>query len=287
MDEYLGYVCATAGGLAAALAGEVDDALLDGACTIVSALCAGGPAEDLSYYEDGPVVIARLLDLFDERCTALDRLETVVAIRRRLRDELGENEFAWTDALRDRLISICDGLLARPGWPDRSMAAFSAGDRRDQWLALEIAPLVGVDLWDEAFAWLRVSELDQWLVFRVVHMPDCARRQRVVAWAEANLPLHFVSTGPQKHILPEAGIREVNYALTSVVGEMEGGELYSERLVAAALRSPVISTRNEALKVLSCRSRERWGEKVEAAVVELASDEPDDKVRARVEALLN
>jgi hypothetical protein len=51
----------------------------------------------------------------------------------------------------------------------------------------------------------------------------------------------------------------------SVVGEMEEGELYSERLVAAAFRSPVVSTRNEALKVLSGRSREHWGEAVEAA----------------------
>jgi len=288
MNEYLAYTCATGGGLAGALAGDVDDALLDGACTIVSALCVeDGPAWDLGYYEDGPVVTRQLLDLFDERCTTLARLETVVAIRRRLRADSGELEFGWTKALRDRLIATCDRMLARREWPGRVNAAFSTGDHLDQWLALELAPQVGVDLWDEAFTRLKGGPLDQWLVHRVVRAQDDARRQLVVAWAEANLPLHLVSTGPQTHILPEAGIRDVNYALTSVVGEMRDGDLYSERLIAAALRSPVIGTRTQALSALSGRPREQWGAMVETAVGELATDEPTEKVRRNLEELLN
>jgi acyl-CoA thioesterase len=88
-------------------------------------------------------------------------------------------------------------------------------------------------------------------------------------------------------MFPEDGIREVNQALTYVVQEMRDGELYSDRLVAAALRSPVISTRNQGLNAVQARSREHWGETVEVAVTQLLSDEPDEKVLARVEALLN
>ena len=282
MNEYLGYACATAGGLAKALGGDVDDALLDGACTIVSALCVGGPAEDLAHYEDGPHVIERLLDLLAERCTTLTRLDTVTAIRQRLRDDSGQAEsgdadsrrlhgvseeearhleFGWTDGLRTRLVAACDALLARPEWPERVRAAFSDGDRHEEWLAWRIAPEVGVDLWDAAFAQLEAHPLDARLVFRVVHVRDRARKQRVIAWAEANLPLDLVSTGPQEHLFPEADIRDVNQALTYVVGDMCDGDLYSESLVAAAIRSPVISTRNQGLNALEARSREEWGKR--------------------------
>jgi hypothetical protein len=307
MNEYLGYACATAGGLADALNGDVDEALLDGACTIVSALCVGGPAKDLAHYADGPLVIERLLDLLGERCTTLTRLDTVIAIRRRLRDDsrhaesddadgrrlhtvseeqARQIEFGWTDGLRTRLVAACDAFLARPEWPDRVRAAFSAGDRRGEWLAWQIAPDVGVDLWDEAFAQLSTRPLDEGLVFRLVHVGDRARKQRVITWAEANLPLHLVSTGPREHFFPEDDVRDVNEALTYVVQEMRDGEVYSEPLVAAAIRSPVISTRNQGLNAVQARSRREWGSAVETAVRRLASDEPTEKVRARVTALL-
>ena len=307
MNEYLGYACATAGGLADALDGEVDDALLDGACTIVSALCVGGPAKDLAQYEDGPHVIERLLDLLGERCTGLARLDTVIAIRLRLRDDSGHDEsdhadgrqlhavsdeearqieFGWTDGLRTRLVAACDALLDRPEWPDRVRTAFSTGSRREEWLAWEIAAAVGVDLWEEAFAQLGARPLDGGLVFRVVHVRDRARQRRVIAWAETTLPLDLVSSGPQKHLFPGEDIRDVNQALTFVVHEMRDGELYSEALVAVAVRSPVISTRNQGLNALQTRPREHWGAAVELAVTQLAHDEPDDKVRARVTALL-
>ena len=307
MNEYLAYTCATAGGLAAALNGDVDDALLDGACTIVSALCVDGPAEDLAHYEDGPLVIERLVDLLQERGTTLSRLDTAIVIRRRLRDDSGhaesddadgrplravseaqahQIELGWTEGLRSRLVAACGALLARPEWPDRVRVAFSSGDRRDEWLAWQIAPEVGVDLWDEAFAQLEARPLDEGLVSRVVHVRDRARRQRVIAWAEANLPLHLVSTGPQKHLFPEEDVRDVNQALAYVVQEMRDGEVYSEPLVAAAIRSPVISTRNVGLNALQTRSRGEWGSGVETAVRQLASDEPTERVRARVRALL-
>jgi hypothetical protein len=144
----------------------------------------------------------------------------------------------------------------------------------------------GVDLWEEAFTQLDISPLDGGLVFRVVHVRDRARQQRVIAWAEAALPLHLVSTGPQRHLFPQKEIREVNQALTYVVQEMRDGELYSEPLIAAAIRSPVISTRNQALNALEARPRERWGDAVKGALTQLLNDEPDDKVRNRVNALV-
>ena len=50
-----------------ALGGLVDDALLDGACVILSALVNGGPAEDIDDYGPGPRVAAAALDLLAAR----------------------------------------------------------------------------------------------------------------------------------------------------------------------------------------------------------------------------
>lgn len=125
-----------------------------------------------------------MLDLFGDRCTTLTRFDTAIAVRRRLRDDIGtaepedargpalravsdeerQIELGWSDALRARLVQECDALLASPEWPDRVRAAFSAGDRLNEWLAWQIAPEVGVDLWNEAFTQLDLRPFDAALV---------------------------------------------------------------------------------------------------------------------------
>jgi hypothetical protein len=107
----------------------------------------------------------------------------------------------------------------------------------------------------------------------------------VVEWAEENLPVDTLASGPDRHLFP-AQHRELDGSLTYIVQEMREGDLYSERLVAAGLLAPVISTRNQALNALEAQPRERWGAKVELAVERLRREEPDDQVRERVLTLL-
>ena len=57
---------------------------------------------------------------------------------------------------------------------------------------------------------------------------------------------------------------------------------WSAPLVAAALLSPVISTRNAALHALNRATPEEWGEPVRSALRRLAHEEPVDEVRGRV-----
>jgi hypothetical protein len=271
MDEYLAYPCATAGGLAAALEEDVDDPLLDGACTIVAALCEGGPAEDLDDYADADVALDRLLGRLESRCTTLERLDTVVRIARR---------GSMAPERRERARRI----LADPAWPDRLHAAFASGDARLRGLAWEAAPEVGADLWDAGFDRLTAEPLDAALVWMLMSRGTPERRRRVVTWAEAHLPLDALATGPDEHLFPAADVREPANALAFVVQEL-GREVHSGPLVAAALRSPVVSIRNAALDAVEATPRAGWGPAVERALAQLAADEPRDDVRARVTAL--
>lgn len=285
MDEYLGYVCATGGGLADALAGDVDDELLDGACTIVSALCRGGPAEDLADYEDGPRAVELLVGELEGRCTTLERLATV----RNVMDWLDYLEDpappGWTPELRGEIARRCTAILGGGGWPERVEEAFLHGPEAKAWLALSLAPDVGVDLWEHVFARVRDRGPDPGLVYTLVTTRDPARRERVVRWLEETLPLDRIASGPTEHMF-EAG-EDVDEAssLVYAVQAMSDESLYSEQLVAAALLAPVIGTRNMALNALEAHPRSRWGPAVERALERLASEEPNDEVRARVRAL--
>jgi len=307
MNEYLGYACATGGGLADAIRGDVDDALLDGACTIVSALCTGGPAEDLDDYLDGPAVIERLLALLENRCQDLDRLETVVDVLEWLDDESPgdlppevdaqeyareraarrdrQSEHGWNDQLKADLVERCRSILRRPHWPERLQQGFDRGGRQGQWVAWRVAPLVGVDLWDAGFAKLERDPLDEGLVFKLMHSHDRARQLRIVDWAEEHLLVEKIATGPADHLFP-AEHREIDGALTFIIQEMRDGDLYSERLVASALLAPVVGTRNQALNAVEPQPREKWGSSVESALHRVAGEDPDDEVRARAAGLL-
>jgi hypothetical protein len=68
MNEYLAHIAATTGGLPEALnAQHVDDELLDAAGEIISALIAGGPAEDIDDYADAHIALPRFLDHIQSR----------------------------------------------------------------------------------------------------------------------------------------------------------------------------------------------------------------------------
>lgn len=306
MNEYLGYACATAGGLAEALAGEVDDELLDGACTITSALCTGGPAEDLDDYAEGPIACKRLLEHLEERCSTLERLATVIDLvlwleRDGTKEEptRGEEDVAgvrqnqvrlrehgWSDELRRKLRERCRTILAQPRWPEQIRRAFESGEHPDDWIAWRAARHVGVDLWEAGFRKLQSGPLDDWLVYKLIHVRDIERQKRVITWAEEHLPLDRVASGPELHLFPAAEISDIDSSLISIVQEMREGELYSEPLVAAALRAPVIPTRNMGLNALESRPRERWGRAVEEALDSLREEEPDPRVRERVFGLI-
>jgi hypothetical protein len=287
MDEYLGYVCATAGELATALAHDVDDALLDGACMIVSALCDVGPAKGMDDYADGPVAVRRLVALLDDRCTTIPRLNTVLDLRGWLEteDDAERRErlaaHGWTDALRKSLRTTCQEMLARPEWPDRVRSAFAGGERPDAWMASRLGRHLGLDLWDIAYERLLREPLNLGLVVRVLQTSDDERLRRVLAWAEEALLPQHVDAAPAHHLIGSTP----DHALEAVVDRMRG-RLYSERLTAAALRSPVFRVRRVGLDAVRGRPQNAWGQTVRDAVRALAAGDPDNGLRTQARALL-
>lgn len=305
MYQYLAFTCATHGGLADALAGAVDDELLDGACDLVDSLCRGGPVESMYHYPDGPLACERLLERLEERGTTLGRLPTVIELLRWLKNEgLGPEaphtpEHArltremrahlegqgWSGELFAKLRARCRAILTEPHWPELVRAVWASGGHRERWRAWYVAPHVDVDLWESGFERLRSGPLDHLLVDRLVRKAPLKRQQRVVAWAEEHLVLERVASDPELCLFPTPEQADER-ALGWVVQAMRTPELYSESLVAAALLSPVVQTRVSALNALKAQPRESWGSTVEQALERLRHEEPSPQVREKLLALI-
>ena len=126
MDEYTAYTAATTGDLVAALEGPVDDELLAGAVGILRALLAGGPAEDIGDYAEGPRALRMVLERVrrgpDGRpsrgCSRVTSSRSWTATRTATRVP------HWTPDARSALLALAREVLAdrrgeawsRPGW---------------------------------------------------------------------------------------------------------------------------------------------------------------------------
>ena len=273
MPEYLAFACATAGGLEDALAGLVDDELLDGACTIVRALVNGGPAEDISDYEPGPRVAAAVVELVAERPTSVERLAAVVDVRRWAED------FEEHVAIAERCGRVLHREEGRAFVADRLQRP---GEVLDVW---SIAEAMGLDPWEPGWRDLQQAPEDSRLYHRLARTPVAARWERLAAFAVRELPLAALASGPEDRLFPPDGLGEPSLALAAMVQDMRPGR-WSAPLLAAALLSPVISTRNAALHALGAAPPATWGAEARSALRRLALEEPNDDVRARARAQL-
>jgi hypothetical protein len=273
MPEYVAYACATAGRLEDALDGLVDDALLDGACLILSALVNGGPAEDIEDYEPGPRVATAVLDLLGHRSPTVVRMRAVAHL------------LSWAEDYEQHvaIAERCGRLLAR-----EEARRFVADrlERPDDALRIwSVAHAMGLDAWEAGWRHLQRSPHDPRLYHHLARSRWPDRRARVIAFAERELPLDALATGPALRRFPAPAHRDAALTLDSLVQRLRTG-LWSEALVAAALLSPVVSTRNGALAALAATSPEDWDALVLAALRRLAAEEPEAELRAQAEAQL-
>jgi len=267
MPEYVAHACATAGRLEDALDGLVDDELLDGACVILSALVNGGPAEDIDDYEPGLRVATAVLDLLADRAPTVVRMRAVADL------------LTWAESYEQHvaIAERCGRLL---GHDEKRRFVASRLERPDEALHVwSIASAMGLDAWEAGWRHLQRSPHDPGLYHQLARSRRPERRARLIAFAERELPLEALATGPEQRRFPAADHRDAALTLDSLVQRMRPGQ-WSEALVAAALLSPVVSTRNGALAALAAVSPEDWGEPVLTALRRLAPEEPAAELRA-------
>ncbi len=280
MDEYLGYACASAGRLHEALAAETIDAeLRASACTIVNALVIGGPARDIHDYEHGAEAIEHLLRHI-EGTTDLRELATVATISR----WLGHEQDWRTAEVREHLAARARAFFA--GIEDRVRASFRGEDRVTRFCAWNVAAEAGIDLWEDAFELAQRGPLAGYLYQWLVRDGDPMRLRRTITLAEQNLPLDRIATGPALQLFIGGDDHDAFLALDVVLQSLPRRGQFSARLTAAALRSPVTRHRHLAKHALEKTPRDEWGEELTALLARAAAEEPDEKLKRELNAML-
>ena len=284
MDEYTAYTAATTGDLVAALEGPVDDKLLAGAVGILRALLAGGPAEDIGDYAEGPRALRMVLERVRADPTAAEQgllARDVVTLLDS--DEGGDRVPHWTPDARSALLALAREVLADPAWRGVVEAGLGADDTF--WAADDLAQHVGVDTFPAILERLRRDPFDTcW--WQAMRRTDEARLQELLAMADE----HFLRSEPGSGPALEMGFGPMfrrHSALETLVTGLERFPGVGWPHVRTALSSPVIRSRNMALRTLAAWGPEAWPEDVRPVLTAALSAEPDDDVRQRIEQLLS
>lgn len=262
MDEYLAYSCAVAGDLAGALEADiVDDALLDGAAGIFSALLTGGPAEDIEDYEQAPraadAYLKHLVRRPEHRPLELTHLLVAEQLREfigpageELEDDETLRELGWTLEIRSRVLEMCERVAARPGWAERVAEGLEAESLERFHQADAAAQLLGIDAWPHHLRRVQADPRRSPSWFRLVSTEDEPRFVQALELARELLPIDEIATGPAEEsgLGPEWDIHDTLLDVVQSLVDRPGRGL---DLIEAALRSPVIRVRRGALLVLA------------------------------------
>lgn len=291
MYEYSAYTCAVAGGLLAALQAEdIDVELLQSAGEIIRALLAGGPAENIDNYEEGAAVVEYYLERLAVKASTLSDFLTVVAIRRFLEDEEadwdGRTSCGWTGERRGRLADTCSSIMQQPRWHEAVLAGLESTDERLFHQANEAAAELGIDSWQYHWKRLQASPLDQGRWFHVMHACNNDRIEDVLAFARQAIPLDRVATGPTKEMGLGKGY-ELHRCVGFILQDLTRFPGHGGDIVRAGLRSPVVSNRNGALRVLDAWGKASWPEGTDAILTEALSQEPDEQVRQSIQKVID
>ena len=279
--EYTALVCARTGGLAEALRlPHPDDALLRGAGDLLATLTgSGGPAEGMESYPDGAEATERWLGhLRDHVDLDLQHFLNVHRIRRFLQEEEFQGSEVAADWLerRERLLGHISAIVGRPEWADKARSQLDATDREAFWTAAEAAKVLGIDPWEHYFQRTERGE-DFW--WQLMQTDDPARIDRVVAFAEARLPLDKIASGPGDALGMGPEFQH-HGALDFVLQDLRRFPGKGWALIRAGLRSPVIRNRNMALNALGAWPRESWPDDAELLVRRVVAEEPNDRTAA-------
>jgi hypothetical protein len=281
MDEYTAYTAATTGDLVGALDGPVDDELLAGAVGILRALVAGGPAEDISHYAEGPRALRMVLELVQDRPTSAEQgllARDVVS----LLEEPGEELAHWTPEARSSLLALARNVLADPRWPDVVEAGLA--DEETFWAADDLAQHVGVDTFPAILARLHRDPFDRYW-WQAVRRADETRLASLLAIADTHFAPSLLGSGPALE-MGFGPMHAGHFALETLVTGLERFPGVGWPHVRTALSSPVIRSRNMALRTLAAWGTDAWPPDVRPVLEAAHAAEPDDGVRDRMERLL-
>jgi len=281
MYEYLAYIAATTGGLLDALReGDPDRELLTAAGEILEALCVGGPAHDMTDYEQGVDAVEAYLGHMRSRADTLRDFHSISAIASFLDLHDGWDELSahgWTATRREAFEKACAEILERSSWAPLIYAGLDSDEGADFWMAEQAARRQRLDIFDIQLARIRRDPLGSgW--FAAWQGADDVRATALAAAASELLPLDEIATGPADAmgLGPEW---RAHSALDWSLQALRDHPGVGADLVLAGLQSPVTRNRNMSLHCLEQWPRDLWPAGALDSLRALAASDPNEHAR--------
>jgi len=287
MYEYLAGIAVRTGDLIGQLQTDTpDNALLNGAADILSALTFGGPCPDISEYPEAVTIYELFLMHNQAQDVNLKRLAAIAQVTKFLTGPSSKRHPPPKYWSRDQIVNgIADGLkiLEKRSHVERIKIALKTGAKFEANRADLVAKALDLDLWDITFQ--RALRNEDINLFVLLDIYDQHRMLQVIAWVEDTIPLQEIATGPSNAIFADKNVR-TNRIVSLAAQTLKRFPGLGCDILTSGLRSPVISTRNIAITALSKWPRADWPEKLEAILQQAIKLEPNPKVKTRLEALV-
>lgn len=288
MPEEVAYFCAVNGGLIEALrSDEVDDDLLDSLSELFQALVAGGPAEDIRDFADGPE--AAILYLQKVRASAkrtFPRFLGVSALHTLVVDRIEEDRplVGWPADAQWQLRTGGADYLREPQWLALVTAQLQAEEEHAFWNACRVGELLEMDVWPARFERQQSVRSDQWYFLMQTDSRD--RVEQVLALAREQLDLGKVASGPSLSLGLGADFAD-DGAVDFIVQDLGRFPGLGWDFLRVGLTGRSLRLRNMTLRALTAWGPKRWPGEASELLRTAAGREPDAELREEMRKLLS
>jgi hypothetical protein len=178
---------------------------------------------------------------------------------------------------------LVDAVRAKPHWEALALAGLDSDDHQEFYEAERTARSLGHDTYPAHWRRVVADPIggNWWAVMQ--HAND-ERIDEILEFAEATLPLDDVASGPSTSLGLGAEWAP-HQALDFIVQDLNRFPGRGWPLIRAALRSPVTRNRNMAINAMFGWDRSEWPSDAAELISAALAEEPDDKVRARLDRL--
>jgi hypothetical protein len=179
---------------------------------------------------------------------------------------------------------LVTAIRSNPRWEQLALAGLSSTDNREFYEAERTARSLGIDTFDTHWTRLLANPIrGNW--WAVMQAADEERIEMILDFAKSVLLLDEIASGPAMSL--GMGPRWAAHgALDFIVQDLKRFPGKGWIFVDAALRSPVVRNRNMAVNVLSTWEVPVWPSEAREAIAVAIREEPDVKVKERLEELL-
>lgn len=283
---------------------EIDDELLEGSAAILGSLTWDRDGQDdLFDYPEAGLAVERFLTHLAPRAQTVDHFLTTNEIRRYItgakaeerakaaerlgvkrdeaHDEKRRQEAGFSAPVGERVLELCDRILARSEWASVAATALESEDRQERWLGIQVAKRLGMPLHDYLVSQIEAHPNDYGLWFEFGSGADAGRIDEVIALAERVLDLEAIATGRAPERMAPFAVDGFDFILWELPRFPGKGRSF----LRVALRSPVMRHRLIALRALARWPTDQITTEARAAI-EDCLDDPDEDVREAARAVL-